>query len=39
VPKTWVSLRRVQLIPVNSAVNVKEQLEKELKEEEEENRL
>jgi hypothetical protein len=31
----WVSLRRDQLIPVNKAVNKKEQLEKGLEEEEE----
>jgi hypothetical protein len=30
----WVSLRRDQLIPVNKAVNEKEQLEKGLEEEE-----
>jgi hypothetical protein len=28
MPNTWVSLRRDQLIPVNKAVNKKEQLEK-----------
>jgi hypothetical protein len=32
--KPWVSLRRDQLIPVNKAVNKKEQLEKGLEEEE-----
>jgi hypothetical protein len=34
-PNPWVSLRRDQLIPVNKAVNEKEQLEKGLEEEEE----
>jgi hypothetical protein len=34
--KPWVSLRRDQLIPVNKVVNEKEQLEKGLEEEEEE---
>jgi hypothetical protein len=28
MPNPWVSLRRDQLIPVNKAVNEKEQLEK-----------
>jgi hypothetical protein len=36
MPNVWVSLRRDQLIPVNKAVNEKEQLEEGLKEEEEE---
>jgi hypothetical protein len=35
IPNPWVSLRRDQLIPVNKAVNEKEQLEKRLEEEEE----
>jgi hypothetical protein len=35
----WVSLRRDQLILVNKAVNEKEQLEKGLEEEEEEEKL
>jgi hypothetical protein len=35
MPNPWVSLRHDQLIPVNKAVNEKEQLEKELEEEEE----
>jgi hypothetical protein len=30
MPNSWVSLRRDQLIPVNKAVNKKEQLKKEL---------
>jgi hypothetical protein len=34
MPNPWVSLRREQLIPVNKAVNEKEQLEKGLEEEE-----
>jgi hypothetical protein len=34
MPNPWVSLRRDQLIPVNKAVNEKEQLEKGLEEEE-----
>jgi hypothetical protein len=33
-PNPWVSLRHDQLIPVNKAVNKKEQLEKGLEEEE-----
>jgi hypothetical protein len=36
-PNPWVSLRRDQLIPVNKAVNKKEQLEKGLEEEEKKN--
>jgi hypothetical protein len=35
MPNPWVSQRRDQLIPVNKAVNEKEQLEKGLEEEEE----
>jgi hypothetical protein len=34
MPNSWVSLRCDQLIPVNKAVNKKEQLEKGLEEEE-----
>jgi hypothetical protein len=34
MPNPWVSLRRDQLIPVNKAVDEKEQLEKGLEEEE-----
>jgi hypothetical protein len=34
MPNPWVSLRHDQLIPVNKAVNKKEQLEKGLEEEE-----
>jgi hypothetical protein len=34
MPNPWVSLRRDQLIPVNKAVNKKEQLEKGLEKEE-----
>jgi hypothetical protein len=34
MPNPWVSLRCDQLIPVNKAVNEKEQLEKGLEEEE-----
>jgi hypothetical protein len=34
MPNPWVSLRRDQLIPVNKAVNKKEQLEKGSEEEE-----
>jgi hypothetical protein len=34
MPNPWVSLRCDQLIPVNKAVNKKEQLEKGLEEEE-----
>jgi hypothetical protein len=34
MPNPWVSLRRDQLIPVNKAVNEKEQLEKGMEEEE-----
>jgi hypothetical protein len=37
MPNPCVSLRRDQLIPVNKAVNEKEQLEKGLEEEEEKN--
>jgi hypothetical protein len=37
-PNPWVSLRHDQLIPVNKAVNEKEQLEKGLEEEEEEKK-
>jgi hypothetical protein len=37
MPNPWVSLRCDQLIPVNKAVNEKEQLEKGLEEEEEKN--
>jgi hypothetical protein len=37
MPNPWVSLRRDQLIPVNKAVNEKEQLEKGLEEGEEKN--
>jgi hypothetical protein len=33
MPNPWVSLRRDKLIPVNKAVNEKEQLEKGLEEE------
>jgi hypothetical protein len=33
MPNPWVSLRRDQLIPINKAVNEKEQLEKGLEEE------
>jgi hypothetical protein len=33
MPNPWVSLRRDQLIPVNKAVNKKDQLEKGLEEE------
>jgi hypothetical protein len=33
MPNPWVSLRRDRLIPVNNAVNEKEQLEEGLKEE------
>jgi hypothetical protein len=33
MPNPWVSLRRDQLIPVNKAVNKKNQLEKWLEEE------
>jgi hypothetical protein len=36
MPNPWVSLRHDQLIPVNKAVNEKEQLKKGLEEEEEE---
>jgi hypothetical protein len=39
MPNPWVSLRRDQLIPVNKAVNEKEQLEKGLEEEEKKNFL
>jgi hypothetical protein len=35
MPNPWVSLRHDQLIPVNKAVNKKEELEKGLEEEEE----
>jgi hypothetical protein len=35
MPNPWVPLRRDQLIPVNKAVNEKEQLQKGLEEEEE----
>jgi hypothetical protein len=35
MPNPWVSLRCDQLIPVNKAVNKKEQFEKGLEEEEE----
>jgi hypothetical protein len=38
MPNPWVSLRRDQLIPVNKAVNEKEQLEEGQKEEKK-NRL
>jgi hypothetical protein len=38
MPNPWVSLRRDQLIPVNKAVNKKEQLEKGLEEEEKKRR-
>jgi hypothetical protein len=38
MPNPWVSLRCDQLIPVNKALNKKEQLEKGLKEEEEEKK-
>jgi hypothetical protein len=34
MPNPWVSLRSDRLIPVNKAVNEKEQLEKGLEEEE-----
>jgi hypothetical protein len=38
MPNPWVSVRRDQLIPVNKAVNEREQLEKGLAEEEEKNK-
>jgi hypothetical protein len=38
MPNPWVSVRCAQLIPVNKAVNKKEQLEKGLEEEEEEEK-
>jgi hypothetical protein len=37
MPTPWVSLRLDQLIPVNKAVNKKEQLKKELKDGERKN--
>jgi hypothetical protein len=39
MPNPWVSLRRDQLIPVNNAVNEKDQLEKGLEEEEDEKKV
>jgi hypothetical protein len=38
MPNPWMSLRHDLLIPVNKAVNEKEQLEKGLEEEEEEKK-
>jgi hypothetical protein len=37
MPNPWVSLRRDQLIPINKAVNKKEQSENGLEEEEKKN--
>jgi hypothetical protein len=39
MPNPWVSLRHDQLIPINKAVNEKEQLEKGLEEEEKKKKL